>query len=188
MPRGWALGVTWQLPEFDQTSHYKHKMLNEISILFGGRIAEEVFINQMSTGASNDFERATKMARAMVTKYGMSDKMGVMVYEDDSQQSFMGNIGSRTISEATQQQVDLEVRRILDEQYKVAREILESKQDIAHAMVKALMEWETIDRDQIRDIMEGREPQPPKVYIAENPVIDITPTDGPLTPPPLPAN
>ena len=100
----------------------------------------------------------------------------------------MGSIGSRTISEATQQQVDLEVRRILDEQYKVARDILESKQDIAHAMVKALMEWETIDRDQIRDIMEGREPQPPKVYIAENPVIDITPTDGPLTPPPLPAN
>ncbi|MCP5774939.1 ATP-dependent metalloprotease, partial [Klebsiella pneumoniae] len=93
MPRGWALGVTWQLPEFDQTSHYKDKMLNELSILFGGRIAEEVFINQMSTGASNDFERATKMARAMVTKYGMSDKLGVMVYEEDAQQSFMGSIG-----------------------------------------------------------------------------------------------
>jgi cell division protease FtsH len=91
MPRGWALGVTWQLPEQDQTSHYKDKMLNELSILFGGRIAEEIFINQMSTGASNDFERATKMARAMVTKYGMSDNLGVMVYEDDSQQSFLGN-------------------------------------------------------------------------------------------------
>src|SRR6218665_200356 len=77
MPRGWALGVTWQLPEHDQTSHYKDKMLNELSILFGGRIAEEIFINQMSTGASNDFERATKMARAMVTKYGMSEKLGV---------------------------------------------------------------------------------------------------------------
>ncbi len=92
MPRGWALGVTWQLPEHDQTSHYKDKMLNELSILFGGGIAEEVFINQMSTGASNDFERATKMARAMVTKYGMSDKLGVIVYEDDSQQLFMGSI------------------------------------------------------------------------------------------------
>ena len=188
MPRGWALGVTWQLPEQDQISHYKDKMLNEIAILFGGRIAEEVFIQQQSTGASNDFERATKMARAMVTKYGMSDKMGVMVYEDENQNGFFGNVGSRTISEATQQQVDQEVRRILDEQYKVARDILENNKDIAHAMVKALMEWETIDRDQIRDIMEGREPQPPKVYIAENPVSAFEPPkDGPSTPPPLPA-
>ncbi|OTG83740.1 ATP-dependent zinc metalloprotease FtsH [Acinetobacter sp. ANC 4648] len=187
MPRGWALGVTWQLPEHDQTSHYKDKMLNELSILFGGRIAEEIFINRISTGASNDFERATKMARAMVTKYGMSDKMGVMVYEDESQQSFMGSIGSRTISEATQQQIDQEVRRILDEQYKVARDILENNKDIAHAMVKALLEWETIDRDQIRDIMEGREPQPPKVYVAENPIVDVVPAEGPSTPPPLPS-
>ncbi|WP_373883747.1 ATP-dependent zinc metalloprotease FtsH [Acinetobacter pittii] len=188
MPRGWALGVTWQLPEQDQISHYKDKMLNEIAILFGGRIAEEVFIQQQSTGASNDFERATKMARAMVTKYGMSDKMGVMVYEDENQNGFFGNVGSRTISEATQQLVDEEVRRILDEQYKVARNILEGNKDIAHAMVKALMEWETIDRDQIRDIMEGRDPQPPKVYVAENPVAAFEPPkDGPSTPPPLPA-
>ncbi|MGM7375615.1 cell division protein FtsH, partial [Acinetobacter baumannii] len=78
----------------DQISHYKDKMLNEIAILFGGRIAEEVFIQQQSTGASNDFERATKMARAMVTKYGMSDKMGVMVYEDENQNGFFGNVGS----------------------------------------------------------------------------------------------
>ena len=188
MPRGWALGVTWQLPEQDQTSHYKDKMLNELSILFGGRIAEEIFINRMSTGASNDFERATKMARAMVTKYGMSDALGVMVYEDENQSGFFGNVGSRTISEATQQKVDEEVRRILDEQYTVARYILENNKDIAHAMVKALMDWETIDRDQIRDIMEGREPQPPKVYIPENPVAAFEPPkDGPSTPPPLPA-
>ena len=188
MPRGWALGVTWQLPEQDQTSHYKDKMLNELSILFGGRIAEEIFINRMSTGASNDFERATKMARAMVTKYGMSDALGVMVYEEENQSGFFGNVGSRTISEATQQKVDEEVRRILDEQYTVARNILENNKDIAHAMVKALMDWETIDRDQIRDIMEGREPQPPKVYIPENPVAAFEPPkDGPSTPPPLPA-
>ncbi|MAK29740.1 ATP-dependent zinc metalloprotease FtsH [Acinetobacter sp.] len=188
MPRGWALGVTWQLPEQDQISHYKDKMLNEISILFGGRIAEEIFINQQSTGASNDFERATKMARAMVTKYGMSDRLGVMVYEDDNTQGFFGNVGSRTISEATQQQVDQEVRRILDEQYKVAWDILEQNKDKAHVMVKALMEWETIDREQVRDIMEGREPRPPKVYVAENPVIDVEPpSNGPSTPPPLPS-
>ncbi|MFG0636801.1 ATP-dependent zinc metalloprotease FtsH [Acinetobacter soli] len=188
MPRGWALGVTWQLPEQDQISHYKDKMLKEISILFGGRIAEEIFINQQSTGASNDFERATKMARAMVTKYGMSDRLGVMVYEDDNTQGFFGNVGSRTISEATQQQVDEEVRRILDEQYKVAWDILENNKDKAHTMVKALMEWETIDRDQVLDIMEGREPRPPKVYVAENPVVDLdTPSNGPSTPPPLPS-
>ncbi|TXJ07964.1 MAG: ATP-dependent metallopeptidase FtsH/Yme1/Tma family protein [Acinetobacter sp.] len=191
MPRGWALGVTWQLPEQDTISHYKTKMLNEISILFGGRIAEEVFINQMSTGASNDFERATKMARAMVTKYGMSDRLGVMVYEEENQNGFFGNMGNRTISEATQQQVDAEIRRILDEQYKVAREIIESNQDKAHAMVEALMQWETIDRDQILDIMQGLEPQPPKVYIPENPVPLIEEVvanqESPLTPPPLPS-
>ena len=188
MPRGWALGVTWQLPEQDQISHYKDKMLNEISILFGGRIAEEIFINQQSTGASNDFERATKMARAMVTKYGMSDKLGVMVYEDENQNGFFGNVGSRTISEATQQQVDQEVRRILDEQYKVAWDILENNKDKAHVMVKALLDWETIDREQVRDIMEGREPRPPKVYVAENPVVDLDPpSSGPSTPPPLPS-
>lgn len=192
MPRGWALGVTWQLPEHDRISHYKHKMLNEISILFGGRIAEEVFINQQSTGASNDFERATKIARAMVTKYGMSDRLGVMVYEDDQSQSFFGNVGSRTISEATQQQVDAEVRRILDEQYKIARDLIESHLDIAHAMVKALLEWETVDREQILDIMAGREPKPPRVYEAINPVpthsIDSGgSSSGGSTPPPLPA-
>ncbi|SDB90797.1 membrane protease FtsH catalytic subunit [Acinetobacter boissieri] len=185
MPRGWALGVTWQLPEQDNVSHYKHKMLNELAILFGGRIAEEIFINQQSTGASNDFERATKMARSMVTKYGMSEKMGVMVYEDDSQQSFLGSVASRTISEATQQQVDAEVRRILDEQYKVAWDILEQNKDKAHVMVKALMEWETVDRDQVLDIMAGHEPRPPKVYVAENPIVDVVQNNS-STPPPLP--
>jgi cell division protease FtsH len=188
MPRGWALGVTWQLPEQDAISNYKDKMLNEISILFGGRIAEEIFINQKSTGASNDFERATKMARAMVTKYGMSDKLGVMVYEDENQNGFFGNIGNRTISEATQQQVDAEIRKILDEQYGIAYAILEENKAIAHAMVKALMEWETIDREQIRDIMEGRDPQPPKVYVTENPVplLDDVKQTELTTPPPLP--
>ena len=119
----------------------------------------------------------------------MSDKMGVMVYEEESQNGFFGNVGSRTVSEATQQQVDAEIRCILDEQYKVAWNILENNKDIAHAMVKALMEWETIDRDQIRDIMEGREPQPPKVYVAENPVpaLDENAGNDSNTPPPLPS-
>lgn len=163
MPRGWALGLTWQLPEFDRISNYKDKMLEEIAILFGGRIAEEVFVNQMSTGASNDFERATKLARDMVTKYGMSDSLGTMVYAGDEQDSWLGSMSSRTISEATQQKVDAEIRRILDEQYAVARKLLEENRDKVEAMTAALMEYETIDADQINDIMAGlpvREPQP----------------------------
>lgn len=163
MPRGWALGLTWQLPEFDRISNYKDKMLEEIAILFGGRIAEEVFVNQMSTGASNDFERATKLARDMVTKYGMSDSLGTMVYAGDEQDSWMGSMSSRTISEATQQKVDSEIRRILDEQYAVARKLLEDNRDKVEAMTAALMEYETINADQINDIMAGlpvREPEP----------------------------
>jgi cell division protease FtsH len=189
MPRGWALGVTWQLPEHDRISHYKDKMLNELSILFGGRIAEEVFVNQKSTGASNDFERATKMARAMVTKYGMSDALGIMVYEDDAQEGYFGKMGGRTISEATQQLVDQEVRRMLEAQYTVARDLIEANKDKIEAMVKALLEWETIDREQIRDIMEGREPRQPRVYEAVNPVPVSVVLDKPTgsTPPPLPA-
>ncbi|SNT70555.1 membrane protease FtsH catalytic subunit [Psychrobacter sp. LV10R520-6] len=187
MPRGFALGVTWQLPEHDQTSLYKSKMLSDLAILFGGRIAEEVFINQQSTGASNDFERATKMARAMVTKYGMSEALGIMVYEDDdSSQGYFG--GSRTISEATQQKVDEEVRRMLEEQYDIARELIEGNQDKVHAMVDALMKWETLDRDQLQDILAGEEPRPPKVYqhTEVNLAKDNIKTTG-ATPPPLPA-
>jgi len=163
MPRGWALGLTWQLPEFDRISNYKNKMLEEISILFGGRIAEEVFMHQMSTGAANDFERATKLARDMVTKYGMSDSLGTMVYTGSEQDSFFGSMSSRTVSEATQQKVDAEIRRILDEQYAIARKLLEDNRDKVEAMTAALMEYETIDADQINDIMAGlpvREPKP----------------------------
>lgn len=162
MPRGWALGLTWQLPEFDRISNYKVKMLEEIAILFGGRIAEEVFVNQMSTGASNDFERATKLARDMVTKYGMSDALGTMVYAGDEQDSFFGSMSAKTVSEATQQKVDAEIRRILDEQYAIARDLLESNRDKVEAMTAALMEYETIDADQINDIMDGKPVRKPK--------------------------
>ena len=162
MPRGWALGLTWQLPEHDAISKYKDRMLEELAILFGGRIAEEIFVGEVSTGASNDFERATKMARAMVTKYGMSDVLGTMVYADEE-----GGYGisSRTISEATQQKVDAEIRRILDEQYAVAYRILDEKRDVVEAMTAALMDWETIDADQVKDLMEGRAPKPPVDWI-----------------------
>ncbi|AWY19559.1 cell division protein FtsH [Moraxella bovis] len=183
MPRGWALGVTWQLPEQDAVSSYSDKMLNDISILFGGRIAEEIFINRKFTGASNDFERATKLARAMVTKYGMSDKLGVMVYEDEEQGGYFGG-ASRTISEATQQKVDEEVRRILEEQYDVAYKLIDDNHDKMHAMVDALMKWETIDREQFLQIMNGETPREPKEYQHEVPTVNIVKNDE--LPPPLP--
>ena len=185
MPRGWALGVTWQLPEFDAISQYKKKMLNDLSILFGGRIAEEVFLDQMSTGASNDFERATALARAMVTKYGMSESLGVMVYEDNPNDGMLG-IKSRSISESTQQKVDEEVRRILEAQYKIARDLIEANKPIVEAMTDALMKWETINREQVVDIVAGREPKEVEA-IKPVEVIEPKPSKENLMPPPLPA-
>ena len=165
MPRGFALGLTWQLPEHDRVNMYKDKMLEEIAILFGGRIAEEIFMHQMSTGASNDFERATKLARAMVTRYGMSESLGTMVYEDTEQDAYFGRMSAKTVSEATQQKVDTEIRSILDAQYALSRKLLEENSDKVDIMAKTLLEWETIDADQINDIMEGREPRLPKAGV-----------------------
>jgi cell division protease FtsH len=164
IPRGRALGVTMSLPEKDRYSYDREYMLNQIAMLFGGRIAEEVFMNQMTTGASNDFERATKLARDMVTRYGMSDKLGTMVYAENEGEVFLGRSVTKTtnLSEATMQTVDVEVRRILDEQYALARNLIETHSDKMHAMAKALLEFETIDAEQIEDIMQGRPPRPPK--------------------------
>ena len=162
MPRGMALGVTWQLPEFDRVNLYKDRMMEELAILFGGRAAEEVFLHSMSTGASNDFERATKMARDMVTRYGMSDSLGTMVYVDTESESIFGRNSTKTVSELTQQKVDAEIRTLIDSQYALARSILEENRDKVEAMVAALLEWETIDAEQINDIMEGRPPRAPK--------------------------
>ena len=161
MPRGMALGVTWQLPEFDRVNLYKDRMMEDLAILFGGRAAEEIFLHSSSTGASNDFERATKMARDMVTRYGMSDSLGTMVYVDTESESIFGRNSTKTVSELTQQKVDFEIRTLIDSQYALARSILESSRDKVEAMVTALLEWETIDADQINDIMEGRPPRAP---------------------------
>lgn len=164
IPRGRALGVTMQLPEEDRYSYDRDYLLTRIAILFGGRIAEEVFMNQMTTGASNDFERASQLARDMVMRYGMSDKMGVMVYAENEGEVFLGRSVTKTthISEKTMQQVDAEIRRILDEQYKRARDLIEGHQKEMRRMAKALLDWETIDGDQIDDILAGNEPRPPK--------------------------
>jgi cell division protease FtsH len=176
IPRGRALGVTMQLPEGDRYSMDKMRMLSTISVLFGGRIAEEVFMDQMTTGASNDFERATALARDMVTRYGMSDILGPMVYAENEGEVFLGRSVTKTthVSESTMQKVDSEIRRIIDQQYAVARKIIEENTDKMHAMANALLEWETIDADQINDIVEGRPPRPPKQTGSGN-----TPSSGP---------
>jgi cell division protease FtsH len=164
IPRGRALGVTMSLPERDKYSYDREYMENQISMLFGGRIAEEVFMNQMTTGASNDFERATALARDMVTRYGMTDALGPMVYADNEGEVFLGRSVTKTtnMSEQTMQKVDSEIRRIIDTQYGLARHLIEEHADKMHAMAKALLDWETIDADQIDDIMAGRPPRPPK--------------------------
>jgi len=186
VPRGRALGVTFFLPEKDNHCHDKIWYLSQISVAFGGRIAEEVFMNQATTGALSDFNSATQMARDMVMKYGMSDAMGPMVYAENEGEVFLGRSVTRTtnISEDTMRKVDAEVRRIIDEQYAAARNLIETHKDKMHAMANALLEYETLDNEQLRDIMEDRPPRPPKDWTPAPPksggsggapVVDRTP-------------
>ncbi len=164
IPRGRALGLTMQLPEEDRYSTNRERLLENIAVLFGGRIAEEIFMNQMTTGASNDFERATDIARRMVTQWGMSDQLGTMVYGENEGEVFLGRsiTTHKNVSEATMQKVDAEIRRIIDQQYALSRRLIEDNRDKVEAMAKALLEWETLDADQIDDIMQGRPPRAPK--------------------------
>ncbi|MCC2597363.1 ATP-dependent zinc metalloprotease FtsH [Pusillimonas sp. MFBS29] len=180
IPRGRALGVTMQLPEGDRYSMDKERLLNTIAVLFGGRIAEEVFMNQMTTGASNDFERATAIARDIVTRYGMTDSLGPVVYAENEGEVFLGRSVTKTthVSEATMQKVDHEIRTIIDEQYAIARKLIEDNRDKMEAMTAALLEWETIDADQINDIMEGRPPRAPQTPESKNDTSDRTPPTG----------
>jgi cell division protease FtsH len=184
IPRGRALGVTVQLPEQDRYSYNRDYLLNNIAVLFGGRIAEELFMNQMTTGASNDFKRATEMARRMVTEWGMSDAMGPMVYGENEGEVFIGRsiTTHQNISNETMQKVDSEIRRIIDQQYALARGLLEGNRDKVEAMAKALLEWETLDAEQVEDIMSGRPPRPPKPVAAKP---NTPPSDGakPAEPP-----
>ena len=177
IPRGRALGLTMQLPEEDRYAYDRVYLMSRIAVLFGGRIAEELFMNQMTTGASNDFERATQMARDMVTRYGMSDALGPMVYGENEGEVFLGRSVTthKNVSEATMQKVDAEIRRIIDEQYALARKILEENRDKVEAMAAALLELETIDADQIDDIMAGKPPRPPKETHVRSEKADNTP-------------
>ena len=181
IPRGRALGVTMSLPEKDRYSYDREYMLNQIAMLFGGRIAEEIFMNQMTTGASNDFERATELARNMVTRYGMSDALGPMVYAENEGEVFLGRsiTTQKNVSETTMQKVDAEIRRIIDEQYALARRIITENRDKVEAMTKALLEWETIDSDQIDDILAGKPPRAPKATGSTSAAPSSQPPIGP---------
>ncbi|MDD1644406.1 MAG: ATP-dependent zinc metalloprotease FtsH [Methylococcaceae bacterium] len=166
MPRGRALGITMFLPERDQYSASKRKLESQIASLFGGRIAELMIYggDRVTTGASNDIERATELARNMVTRWGFSDKLGPLVYGEDSGQPFMGYPGSQgsKVSSTVAHHIDEEIRAVIDRNYQRAETILQENISILHKMADALMKWETIDKDQIDDLMAGKDPRPPQ--------------------------
>ncbi|MBM3352017.1 MAG: ATP-dependent zinc metalloprotease FtsH [Betaproteobacteria bacterium] len=164
IPRGRALGVTFFLPERDRYGYSKEQMLSFMAVSFGGRIAEEVFLEQQTTGARQDFEHATNLARDMVMHYGMTDSLGPMVYGENEGEVFLGRSVTthKNVSEATMQKVEEEIRRLVDSQYAAARKIIEENRDKVEAMAQALLEMETLDADQVNDIMAGKPPRPPK--------------------------
>jgi cell division protease FtsH len=184
IPRGRALGVTMFLPEADRYSTSKRRLESRITTLFGGRIAEEiVFGNEsVTTGASNDIERATEIARNMVTKWGLSDKLGPLTYTEESGEVFLGRqvTQHKQVSDGTAQAIDEEVRRVVENNFKRAKEILTVALDKLHVMAEALIKYETIDDQQLKDIMEGRTPRPPSDWddtLTNKP--PKAPTEGP---------
>ncbi len=166
MPRGRALGITMFLPERDQYSASKRKLESQIASLFGGRIAELMIYggDRVTTGASNDIERATELARKMVTRWGFSEKLGPLVYGEEGGQPFMGYPGSQgsKVSGVVAEHIDEEIRAVIDCNYQRAQTILQDNIEILHKMADALMKWETIDKDQIDDLMSGKDARPPK--------------------------
>ncbi len=173
IPRGRALGVTMFLPEEDKYSQSKTQLESQLASLFGGRVAEEIIYGKekVTTGASNDIERATKIARAMVQRYGLSEALGPLSYDEDEEEVFLGRSVTqhKSVSDETHRQIDKEVRRIIDESYSRAREILEDNLDKLHLMADALMKYETIGVQQINQIMEGKEPDPPEDWDDRSP-------------------
>jgi cell division protease FtsH len=166
IPRGRALGVTMFLPEADRYSYSKNRLLSQIKSLFGGRVAEEIIFGKdyVTTGASNDIERATEIARNMVTKWGLSEKLGPLSYSEDDGEVFLGRsvTKQKTVSDVTVKKIDDEIRSIVDKCYKDAESILQKNIDKLHIMSDALMKFETIGESQIAEIMEGKDPSPPE--------------------------
>jgi cell division protease FtsH len=179
IPRGRALGVTMFLPEQDRYSTSKRQLESRIATLFGGRVAEELMFgpDAVTTGASNDIERATELARNMVTRWGLSDRLGPQTYSEESGEVFLGRSVTqhKQVSDVTAHVIDEEVRRVIDSNYQRAYKIIQTNMDKLKAMSEALIKYETIDEEQIKDIMEGREPRPPRDW-------DDTPTPTPRGP------
>ncbi len=186
IPRGRALGVTLFLPEDDRFSYSKQRLESQISSLFGGRLAEELIFGaeMVTTGASNDIQRATDIAHNMVTKWGLSNKLGPLTYSEDEQEVFLGHSVTqhKSVSDETTHLIDKEVRSFIDRNYERAKTILVEHMDQLHAMAAALMKYETIDADQINDIMEGRAPRPPKDWSNDEPKRPGGGADAPVTP------
>jgi cell division protease FtsH len=168
MPRGRALGITMFLPENDQYSASKRKLEGQIASLFGGRLAELLIFgdDRVTTGASNDIERATELARKMVTRWGLSDKLGPLTYGEEAGQAVFGQPGAQggAVSSNVAQMIDEEIRSVIDRNYYRAEKILQENMAILHLMADALMKWETIDRWQIDDLMAGKEARLPREY------------------------
>jgi cell division protease FtsH len=189
IPRGRALGVTQFLPEQDRYSMSKRRLQSAIATLFGGRIAEELIFGpeSVTTGASNDIERATELARNMVTKWGLSDKLGPLTYSEETGEVFLGRSVTqhKQVSDVTAHAIDEEVRRVIEGNYQKARQILTSSLERLHAMADALMKYETIDEEQLKDIMAGRPPKPPAGWddtLSNRP--PRAPAEGPAAPAP----
>jgi cell division protease FtsH len=172
IPRGRALGVTMFLPEEDRYSYSRRRLESQIASLFGGRIAEELIFgaDAVTTGASNDIERATSLARNMVTKWGLSERLGPLAYSEDDGEIFLGRSVTqhKQVSDVTAHAIDEEIRAIIDNNYRRAQQILEDHMDKLHTMAEALVKYETIDEQQIKDIMSGNEPRPPSDW-TDNP-------------------
>jgi cell division protease FtsH len=191
IPRGRALGVTMFLPEEDRYSYSKQRLMSQMKSLFGGRIAEELVFGPayVTTGAANDIERATDIARNMVTKWGLSDRLGPLTYTEDDGEIFLGRSVTRhkQVSDVTAHAIDEEVRNLIDSCYTEARNILGGNMEKLHLMAEALIKFETIDEGQIKDIMAGRSPRPPEHWDDSDPgetvVVEPEPTETPSTPP-----
>lgn len=183
IPRGRALGITMFLPEEDRYSFSKERLDSQISSLFGGRLAEELIFGpeSVTTGASNDIQRATEIARNMVTKWGLSDRLGPLVYTEEEGEVFLGHSVTqhKQVSDETAHVIDEEVRKIIDQNYERAHGVLTDNMDKLHLMAEALMKYETIDAEQIKDIKEGKTPRPPAEWTDDDPPSgeDLGPTE-----------
>jgi cell division protease FtsH len=186
IPRGRALGVVWRLPNQDRISYHKNKMLADIAVSFAGRIAEEMFLEDISSGASSDYQNATQIAKNMVTQWGMGEGLSPMIYTQEDSQIMAGRSSSHAInmSQATMERVDAQIEKITSEQYALAKKLISENQDIMHAMAAALLQYETLDAEQVTDIM-ARKPVQAAKLINNNEDKEKVQGDG--TPPPVAA-